>query len=424
METALVRMTEGPINQTDSEGPRRRRLALVHDLPVGGAKRHISAMLDLLAEQFDVTVFEFDRPDRTVCEIGPGTTSRKAVFPAPPYSLRFLSKVPVAGQMAMDLALSAYYRPIADAVNRGGFDATFVTQSRITNTPPLLAMLETPIIYGCQEPTRVLYEPYRVRAESPIRKSLRVLHNWVTHPFLRRRERRLVQRAHALVANSSYSAEVLDRLFERKAVVAYPGVHGEIFKYARAASPKGVLSVGSLDIVKGHDFVIECVARVPREHRPSLTIICPRGTHSTDEALYLERMARARDVAVEIVSGISDDELAARYANAIALLFAARLEPFGLVCIEAMACGCPVLTVEEGGPRETVIDGVTGFVLPRDPDSFAQRLLQLIQDVELRHRLGANGARHVREQFTWKRNASDTAVAIAQALPSPMIDAR
>ena len=418
METAFDRMVEGPSNATDLERPRRRRLALVHDLPVGGAKRHISALLDALAEQFDVTVFEFDRSDRTVFEIGGGASSQKAVFPAPPSSLRLLSKIPVVGQIAMDLALSTYYRPIADAVNGGGFDATFVTQSRITNTPPFLAMVETPIVYGCQEPTRVLYEPYRIRAESPIKKLLRVPHNWVTHPFLRRRERRLVQRAHALVANSSYSAEVLYRLFERKAVVAYPGVHGEIFKYVRAAHPKGVLSVGSLDIIKGHDFVIECVSRVPREHRPSLTIICPRGTHSTDEAVYLERMARARRVTLEIVSGISDDELAARYANAIALLFAARLEPFGLVCVEAMACGCPVLTVEEGGPRETVVDGVTGFVLPRDPDSFAQRLLQLIQDVELRDRLGANGARHVREQFTWKRNASDTAVAIAQALAS------
>ena len=409
-------MIEAPINNTDLQPPRRRRLALVHDLPVGGAKRHISAMVDALTEQFDVTVFEFDRADRTVSEVGTGETSSKVVFPAPPLSLRLLSKVPVVGQMVMDLALSWYYSPIADAVNGGAFDATFVTQSRITNTPPFLAMVQTPVVYGCQEPTRVLYEPYHVRAESPIKKTLRILHKWVTYPFLRRRERRLAQLAHAIVANSSYSADVLNRLFERKAVVAYPGVHGEIFKFVRPEDPRGVLSVGSLDIIKGHDFVIECVARVPREHRPRLTIVCPHGTHSTDEALYLERMARERGVSLEIVSAVSDEELAARYANAIALLFAAVLEPFGLVCVEAMACGCPVLTVAEGGPRETVVDGVTGFVLPRDPDSFAQRLLQLIQDAELGRRLGANGARHVREQFTWKRHASDTAVAIAQAL--------
>ena len=416
MGLAFDRMIEGPINSTDLQRPRRRRLALVQDLPVGGAKRHISAMLDALTDQFDVTVFEFDRADRTVFEIGTGATNSKVVLPAPPFSLRLLSKVPVVGQMVMDLALSRYYSPIANAVNGGAFDATFVTQSRITNTPPFLAMVETPVVYGCQEPTRVLYEPYHVRAESPIKKFLRVAHNWVTHPFLRRRERRLIQRAHALVANSLYSAEVLNRLFARKAVVAYPGVHGEIFKYARPAHPNGVLSVGSLDIVKGHDFVIECVSRVPRERRPHLTIICPQGTHSTHESLYLEGMARDRGVTLEIVCGISDEELAARYANAIALLFAARLEPFGLVCVEAMACGCPVLTVEEGGPRETVVDGVTGFVLPRDPDRFAQKLLQLIQDLELGQRLGANGARHAREQFSWKQHASDTAVAIAQAL--------
>ena len=267
-------MIEGPINRTGLQRPSRRRLALVHDLPVGGAKRHISAMVDALAEQFDITVFEFDRADRTVSEVGAGATSSKAVFPAPPLSLRLLSKVPVVGQMVMDQALSGYYSPIADAVNGGTFDAAFVTQSRITNTPPFLAIVETPVVYGCQEPTRVLYEPYHVRTESPLKKALRLLHSWVTYPFLRRRERRLVQSAHAVVANSAYSAQVLYRLFEREAVVAYPGVHGEVFKYARPAHPTGVLSVGSLDIIKGHDFVIECVARVPREHRPHLTIIC------------------------------------------------------------------------------------------------------------------------------------------------------
>src|SRR5262245_50609582 len=201
---------------TGSQPPTRRRLALVHDLPVGGAKRNYSAMLGDLAEQFEITVFEFDRADRTVFEIGTDTTSSKAVFPAPPFSLRLLSKIPVVGQMVMDLALARYYSPIANSINSGAFDATFVTQSRITNTPPFLAMVETPVVYGCHDPTRVLYEPYHTRGESPLKKALRLLHNWVTHPYLRRRERRLVQRTHGLVANSSYSAEVLYRLFNRE----------------------------------------------------------------------------------------------------------------------------------------------------------------------------------------------------------------
>jgi glycosyltransferase involved in cell wall biosynthesis len=411
-------MVEDPIMSTDSPRPRRERLAFVHDLPPGGAKRYFSAILDALAGQCEITIFEFDRADRTVFEIGKDATSSKSVFPAPPFSLRNLSKVPIVGQIAMDLALWRYYRPIAKAIDAGGFDATFVTQSRISNTPPFLAMVETPVVYACHEPSRVLYEPYYVRSELPIRRFLRVLHGWATYPFLRRRERRLIRRAHALIANSLYSAEVFYRLFERNAVVVYGGIDGEIFRHGRSAHPEGVLSVGSLDVIKQHDFVIECVSRVPREQRPRLTIICPQGTDSTPEALYLERLARDRGVTLEIVCGITDDELAARYANAIALLFAARLEPFGLVCVEAMACGCPVLTVAEGGPRETVVNGVTGFVLPRDPDRFAQSLLRLIQDPELGRRLGANGARHVREHFSWKQHAAETAAAIAQARAS------
>lgn len=415
-EASRVRIREGPDGaDLDIEPMSRPKLAFVHDLPVGGAKRNFHSMLPLLAEKFDITVFEFDRPDQPVFAIS-GTPGQKHIFPAPSLGSTKMLKIPLLGQMLLDLYLVRFYRRITLELRKGAFDAVIVTQSRIINTPPLLRMLEPPIIYACHEPTRVLYEPYQYRSESPRRKLFRKLHSFVSHGFARRRERYLISKARVMLANSYYSAEVFYRLFGRPSVVAYPGVDGNVFRIQTAVRRDTVLSIGSLDIVKGHDFVIECLARVPREIRPSLCIVCPLGSLSESESAYLVALAERLGITIEIVSNISDEELALRYASAIATVFCPRLEPFGLVSVEAMACGCPVLALAEGGLRETVVDGETGFLLPRNPDAFAEKLVLLIQNDAERQRLGSNGARHTRAKFSWASHASAASEAIAQAL--------
>jgi glycosyltransferase involved in cell wall biosynthesis len=398
----------------DQRRMNRPKLALVQDLPVGGAKRAFGAMLSVLAKDCDITVFEFDRSDQSVFALSASGVQTRS-FPAPALSSTRLLKIPLLGLILVDLYLRAYYRRIVAEIHNGSFDVVMVTQSRITNTPPVLGMLEPPVIYACHEPTRVLYEPYYARESAP-RRLLRKLHNAANHWFARLRERRLISNATVVLANSYYSAEVFYRLFQRPAVVAYPGVDGEVFARVPGPVSSYVLSVGSLDMVKGHDFVLECVGRIPRDLRPDVVIICPHGTDSEAESAHLRQLARTLGVNLDILSGISDDQLVQRYSGALATVFCSRLEPFGLVSIEAMACGCPVLALAEGGLRETVVDGETGFLLPRDPDAFAAKLLLLIGSACERKRLGANGARHVRQKFTWERCAQSAREAIAASL--------
>jgi spore coat protein SA len=82
-------------------------------------------------------------------------------------------------------------------------------------------------------------------------------------------------------------------------------------------------------------------------------------------------------------------------------------EAFGLVNVEAMACGLPVVATRSGGMPEIVEDCVTGFLA--DPSrvqaSLAEKLGLLLRDEELRNRLGANSRARVEERFTWQRSA-------------------
>ena len=75
-------------------------------------------------------------------------------------------------------------------------------------------------------------------------------------------------------------------------------------------------------------------------------------------------------------------------------------EPYGLVPVEAMSCGRPVIASNSGGIPETIVDGMTGYIVPRgDPDKLADRLAELITNPDLAKRLGRAGRRHARKNF-------------------------
>jgi len=81
-------------------------------------------------------------------------------------------------------------------------------------------------------------------------------------------------------------------------------------------------------------------------------------------------------------------------------------EPFGLVPLEAMASGKPVIVTRSGGLTESVVDGVTGFVIPKeDSPLLANRLTALLERPQLARRMGQAGRRHVEEGFTRSRMA-------------------
>lgn len=92
-------------------------------------------------------------------------------------------------------------------------------------------------------------------------------------------------------------------------------------------------------------------------------------------------------------------------------------EPFGLVPVEGMACGKPVVVTKSGGLVESVIDGETGFIIEkRDPQALAEKIARLLRDPKLARKMGKAGRKHAVEHFTRQRMAREVAELYEQAL--------
>ena len=165
-----------------------------------------------------------------------------------------------------------------------------------------------------------------------------------------------------------------------------------------------VLSVGELTPRKGFDFLVEALARVPEASRPTLRLVC--NVVGIGERSYLEQLAVDRGVRLEIAVGLRTDALVREYNRAACCVYAPHAEPFGLVPLEAMACGTPVVGVDEGGVRESVVHERTGVLVPRDAGRFAVAVAALLQQPSLVAEYGRQARAHVLAEWTWERSTA------------------
>jgi D-inositol-3-phosphate glycosyltransferase len=165
-----------------------------------------------------------------------------------------------------------------------------------------------------------------------------------------------------------------------------------------------ILFVGRVEPLKGIDTLLRAMALVARrrpEWIPNLCVAIIGGDPSAGEKATNAEMTRLHTLREEL--GIGDlvtflgakdqDTLQNYYSAAEMVVVPSHYESFGMVALEAMACGTPVIASEVGGLAFVVRDGVTGFHVPeRDPEALANRIELLFTDEVLRMRLGRRAA--------------------------------
>ncbi|TMD55708.1 MAG: glycosyltransferase family 1 protein [Chloroflexi bacterium] len=307
-------------------------------------------------------------------------------------------------------ALRRAHRRLAAQIRAGGYDAVLLHPDGMTQAPYALRWLDgLRTVYYCQEPPRfateraILDRHRRRLASSPFPIGLaRLVEDRLVSPRLIQEDRASVAHATVIAVNSVYSRERAWAAYQREALVVHLGVDADRFQPASDQVARAeVLSVGSPAAAKGHDQVIEALALLPAASRPALRVVLGRGERSD-----LAELAAARGVTLEIEAGLGEAELARCYQRALATVCAARLEPFGLTAIESLACATPVVAIREAGYRDSVEDGVNGFLTDPEPAALAEAVGRLCSDPHLARRLGRAGREQVLDRWTWEHAAA------------------
>jgi glycosyltransferase involved in cell wall biosynthesis/phosphoheptose isomerase len=231
-------------------------------------------------------------------------------------------------------------------------------------------------------------------------------------------ERDIIRRAHEIVATCTDEVFELVRLgaARSKLTVVPCGVDLGLFRpdgprRRRRAGTRRLLCVGRLVQRKGIGNVIEALAELPDAELLVAGGPPREGLDSDPEAQRLRAVAERCGVTerVELCGRVSRADLPALMRSADIVVCAPWYEPFGIVPLEAMACGVPVVASAVGGMIDTVVDGVTGVhVPPRDPERLAGVLRGLLEAPDRRAAFGAAGVRRARRLYDWGRVATAT----------------
>jgi glycosyltransferase involved in cell wall biosynthesis len=376
-------------SRTPDPGSARRaqRVALVHDWLTGmrGGEKVLDAICELYPDAPLYTLVHVPGQVSPRIERRRIVTSAVQRFPAAGRIYRnLLPLFPAAVELfdldEYDLVVSSSHCAVKSVIRPGG--AVHVCYC---HSPMRYAWDQFPAYFGPD-----VVGPLRSRW---LRRAMAPLARW---------DAWTAGRVDRFLANSQYVAGRIRRYYNRRSTVVYPPVDTSFYTpdaERRGAQDAGFLVVSALVPYKRVDVAIASCRRAGAR----LTVVGRGPEHS--------RLQQLGGDDVEFCGWLSDEDIRARYRRSTAVLLPG-VEDFGMVPVEAQACGTPVVALARGGAAETVIDGVSG-VLVDDPsvEAFAEGVRRVASMPIDRDAIRANAVRFSRERFmTEFRAAVDEAV--------------
>jgi glycosyltransferase involved in cell wall biosynthesis len=275
-----------------------------------------------------------------------------------------------------------------------------------------------PCLYFCYEPPRFIYSD-----SVAITRRLGPL-GFLARPFFalyKQLDRAMVGQADAVLANGAYGATLIEQAYGRRARIITHGVDFAPASAAQIAAARAhynlpadqpvVASVNHLHPRKRIDLFIDTIARLKQA---AVGLIVGKGPEQA--ALQAQVAALGLSERIIFAGFVPEDELPAIYGLADVYLHTGKQESFGLSVIEALALGVPVVSVDEGGPRDTVLEGQSGYLVPAEPAALAVAVDKLLADTVHAAAMGRFAAADISSRFTWQQGAADFRAALDEVI--------
>jgi len=271
--------------------------------------------------------------------------------------------------------------------------------------------LKVPVVWMCNEPPFWFSIP-------ELRRGLRKI-NW---PLFEVLDKVAVNYIDEIVVLSRIAKERVRKVYNRSARLVRSGIDAEMFHSAKGESFRKkydlqndfvLLQVGNLELNKRQADSIETLYYLSKTHDHVKLVLDGGGRR--DELIRLSEKLEVGDK-VLFLRTEGDEELAEVYAACDLFVFPAQIT-WGLAVIEAMAATKPVIVSEKCGVSEIVQSGVNGIVVDHaKPKEMAKQVELLMNDVELRKRLGENAYEYVKNHLSWEKYAKRMERVFEQAI--------
>jgi len=331
------------------------KVAIVHDYlkEYGGAERVVEALLEIWPDApVYTTVFlpEFAGPHRSRIEKWNVKTS-------------FLQSIPFKAKL---ISIFRFVAPLVfKSMDLSKYDVVITSTAGTYTSPNFVKMnIKSTLVCYCHTPPRYLYG-YPVANDwknNIFRRTLLVLGK-IPMYFLRILDKQAAQLPNFFIANSKEVAGRIKRFYNRESTVIYPPVE---IPEIKSSIKKGnyYLIGGRVSRHKGHGLAIEAFTKL------GLPLKVFGGTFAS---YGLDQFKKDAGMNIEFLGEVTDEEKWDLMKKAKGFIFPSEQEDFGIIPVEAMAAGTPVIALAQGGVLETVVEGKTGLF-------FKERTVESLMD--------------------------------------------
>lgn len=393
------------------------KIAFLHpDLGIGGAERLIvDAALALKSKNHEISIFTAHH-DENHCfsETKDGSLKTVVVGDSLPRSIfgRFY-------------AVFAYLRMMYAAyflIYRSNFQPDIVICDQVSACIPILKFKDVKVIFYCHFPDQLLTE-----RKSWLKRLYRFPIDWL--------EEKTTGMADKILVNSNFTAQVFKETFKslknRKLEVVYPTINidnllrplSNVESKIKTKATTVFLSLNRYERKKNVLLAIkamDCLKhRLTVEEFSKIHLIVAGGyDERVDEnRIHFEELNKEVEELnlkeyISFLKSPDDDVKRTLFHSCTAVLYTPSNEHFGIVPLEAMLLGRPVIACNSGGPLETIRPEETGFLCEANPGAFAEKMILLAKDRSLARELGAAASEHVRKHFSFQTFVTKLSIVV------------
>ena len=255
-------------------------------------------------------------------------------------------------------------------------------------------------LWYCHTPPREVYDLYETRMQNRSYKDKLIYAALVgTYKVI---AKGITSKIEEIATNSRNTSERIKKYYGRESTVINPGIDYESF--SNIGDSDYFLYPSRLVVNKRQDYVIMAFRQFVKRTKDKKHKLIIAGTLSKDpeHQKYFEKLkAMSKGLNVSFRTNVNDRQLKQLYSESTAVLFSAINEDYGFIPLESMSSSKPIISVNEGGPKETILNNKTGFLI-NSPAEMAEKMSILAGDKALAERMGREGRKVVERRYSWE----------------------